>query len=208
MKRINIFVVMFLCAIVISVKANAAQIVGVNFEETYKDESINMTLQGTGLKTVVFFKAFVAGFYTDVIDQEIVLGQTAKRIEVEYFVKIPGKKLNNFTIDTMKKNVTNEQFNAIATEVDLMSQYFVDLKPGDRFSLTYIPGVGTKFAHNDQLTGVIQGKDFARALFSVWIGENPFDQNLKNQILGLDKDQGSGPEKIASPYLLATEHEG
>lgn len=197
MKKINILVVTFLCAIVISVKANAAQIVGVNFEESYKDENINMTLQGTGLKTVVFFKAFVAGFYTDVIDQEIVLGQTAKRIEVEYFVKIPGKKLNNFTIDTMKKNVTNEQFNAIATEVDLMSQYFVDLKPGDRFSLTYIPGVGTKFAHNDQLTGVIQGKDFARALFSVWIGENPFDQNLKNQILGLDKDQASGQQQLA-----------
>ncbi|MCB9756939.1 MAG: chalcone isomerase family protein [Candidatus Omnitrophica bacterium] len=197
MKKINIFVTTFLCSIFISFNANAAQIVGVNFEETYQDEGISMTLQGTGLKTVVFFKAFVAGFYTDAIDQEIVLGQTAKRIEVEYFVKIPGKKLNNFTIDTMKENITNEQFNSIAAEVDLMGQYFVDLKPGDRFSLTYIPGVGTKFAHNDQLTGVIQGNDFAKALFSVWIGEKPFDQNLKNQILGLKNDQNFRQEQLA-----------
>ncbi len=197
MQKINIFVVTFLCAILISLNANAEQIVGVNFQETYKDEGISMTLQGTGLKTVVFFKAFVAGFYTDGVDQKVVLGQTAKRIEVEYFVKIPGKKLNNFTIDTMKKNVTNEQFNKIASEVDLMGQYFVDLKPGDRFSLTYIPGVGTKFAHNDQLTGVIKGNDFAKALFSVWIGEKPFDQNLKNQILGLENGQESRQQQLA-----------
>jgi hypothetical protein len=73
---------------------------------------------------------------------------------------------------------------ALKEMIQQMGEYFVDLKSGDRFSLTYIPGVGTKFAHNDQVTGIIKGLDFARALFSVWIGKKPFDTHLKEQVLG------------------------
>lgn len=197
MKKINLFIITILFTLLISVNANAAQIVGVNFEETYKDEGVSMNLQGTGLKTMVFFKAFVASFYKSDGEKQTSLGEFPKRIEVEYFVKVPGKKLTKFTIDTMKDNVTKEELNKIVSEIDLMGKYFVDLKPGDRFSLTYFPGVGTKFAHNDQVTGIIKGNDFAKALFSVWIGEKPFDKNLKNKILGFEKNQGSSNEKLA-----------
>ena len=68
-----------------------------------------------------------------------------------------------------------------------MRKYFVDLKAGDRFSLTYIPAIGTKFEHNACLVGTIKGRAFARALFSVWIGQKPFDHELKDEVLGLGK---------------------
>jgi len=197
MKHINLFILSILFMFVVSFNASAAQIAGVDFEDTYKEEGISMNLQGTGLKTMVFFKAFAAGYYRNAEDNQNVLGEFSKRIEVEYFVKIPGKKLNNFTIDTMKDNVTKEEFNAISNEINLMGQYFVDLKPGDRFSLTYIPGIGTKFAHNNQVTGVIKGNKFAKALFSVWIGEKPFDKDLKNRILGSAGNQDSNKKKLA-----------
>ena len=150
----------------------AAQISGVWFNENYLDHGINMSLQGTGLKSLLFFKAFAAGFYRGQGSDTDILGDYPKRIEVEYFVSIPGRKLNNFTIDAMKD------------EIKLMAKYFVDLKPGDRFSLTYIPSVGTKFAHNNHLVGIIKGQEFAKALFSVWIGKKPFDNHLKEQVLG------------------------
>lgn len=191
MKSIEIIFVALLYVLTLSFNANADNILGVNFEKVYSDEGISMNLQGTGLKTMVFFKAFAAGYYKN--DQEIQedLGEFSKRIEVEYFVKIPGKKLNNFTIDIMKDNITKEEFNAISNEIDLMGKYFVDLKPGDRFSLTYIPGVGTKFAHNNKVTGVIKGNAFAKALFSVWIGEKPFDSSLKEKILGFENNKSN-----------------
>lgn len=197
MKRTNISVVSILFMLLISFNVSAAEIVGVNFNETYKDQGVSMTLKGTGLKTVVFFKAFAAGYYRNDEENQEDLGEFAKRIEVEYFVKIPGEKLNNFTIDTMKDNVTKEDFNALANEVDLMGEYFVDLKPGDRFSLTYIPGVGTEFAHNNEVTGIIKGNDFAKALFSVWLGDKPFDKDLRNKILGIENKQGANKDNLA-----------
>ncbi len=32
--------------------------------------------------------------------------------------------------------------------------------------------------------GVIEGKDFADALFSVWLGSDPVDRDLKKALLG------------------------
>jgi hypothetical protein len=166
------------------VPANAADVLGVNFSEEIKDEGVDMELKGTGIKSVVFIKAFVAGFYADENNDPTDLGEFAKRVDVQYFVSIPGKKLNAFTIDSMKDNITDSEFENIMEKVAIMRDYFVDLKPGDRFSLTYIPGVGTKFAHNNELVGVIEGKEFAKAIFSVWVGERPFDKKLRDQILG------------------------
>ncbi len=164
--------------------AQAAEINNVRFDNVYTDEGIDMVLQGTGLKSMIFFKAFVAGFYQNGVFDQNNIGRFPKRIEVEYFVSIPAHRMQNYTIDRMKANVSKSEFEAITSEVERMRNYFVDLNPGDRFSLTYIPGVGTKFAHNDQLTGIIKGSDFAHALFSVWLGEKPFDKRLKEQILG------------------------
>jgi len=65
-----------------------------------------------------------------------------------------------------------------------MGKYFVDLNPGDRYSLSYIPGKGTKFYYNGKLQGVIPGKEFGRSLFAVWIGNKPFCSHLRYEILG------------------------
>lgn len=161
----------------------------VPFDDIYRDQGIEMELKGTGVKSVFFLKAFVAGFYKEGEQSLENLGAFPKRIEVEYFVSIPSEKLKRFTVESMEDNVGRRQVDMLAGQIQMMGEYFVDLKPGDRFALTYLPDVGTKFEHNDKLTGVIQGSDFARALFSVWIGEKPFDDSLKEQILGFKKDK-------------------
>ncbi|MCB9748062.1 MAG: chalcone isomerase family protein [Candidatus Omnitrophica bacterium] len=165
---------------------NAAEISGSQFLPKYKDGAVEMNLQGIGSKSVLFMKAFVAAFYIEEGMAENPMANIPKHLEVEYFVRIPAKKLNNYTVERMAENISQEEMAALNKEIELMGQYFVDLAPGDRFALTYIPDLGTKFTHNDQLVGVVQGAQFAKALFSVWIGEKPFDERLKNQILGLE----------------------
>lgn len=188
--------ILMLCLIGASSYVHAAEIAGVRFSEFYQDQGVRMSLQGTGLKNMLFFKAFVAGYYTDVPKRSDLLGEFPKRIEVEYFVRIPGKKLSNYTVEQMRENVSSEDLAKLQSKIDRMEKYFVDLKPKDRFALTYIPGVGTKFAHNGKLTGIIEGEDFARALFAVWLGERPFDPVLKEQIAGLSNNNAKTAERM------------
>ena len=62
---------------------------------------------------------------------------------------------------------------------------YEDVKPGDRYSLTYIPGKGTELALNGEPKGIVEGSEFAAALFSIWLGKKPIDESFKKQILDL-----------------------
>ena len=60
---------------------------------------------------------------------------------------------------------------------------YEDVEPGDRYALTYAPGVGTELALNGRRLGVLEGADFSAALFSIWIGDEPLDESLRDQLL-------------------------
>ncbi|MCA9400705.1 MAG: chalcone isomerase family protein [Candidatus Omnitrophica bacterium] len=198
MKKIIIlfFALHWMTTPIVSASQSVADKSGMHklFHDKYSFEDTQMTLVGTGQKKVFFIKAFTAGLYLqeDALAQDP-LSDVAKRLEVEYFVNINGKDLNRFTIETMRDNITEAEMAQLQDKLQNMARYFVDLKPGDRFALTYIPDVGTKFSHNGQIQGIIPGHQFSRALFSVWFGEKPFDAGLKKQILNSTIAQGYPP---------------
>jgi len=41
-------------------------------------------------------------------------------------------------------------------------------------------------ALNGNLKGLIEGEDFAAAVFSIWLGSNPVNKSFKKQILGIN----------------------
>jgi hypothetical protein len=57
-----------------------------------------------------------------------------------------------------------------------------DLKQGGVLDIVYQPGVGT-LVRGSGVQMIIPGKDFADALFSVWLGPNPTDAELKRRLL-------------------------
>jgi len=198
-----IFLLFFflLLGIIFTCHGSAAESGGDKFNHLRKNEGVIFELKGVGLKKYFFMKAFVAGlYYPKGVSPVDPLEDVAKHLEVEYFVWIPGKRFSHFTVEKMKDNLSREEFERIKKEIGSMEKYFVDLRPGDRFSLTYIPGEGTSFAHNGRIMGVIQGKEFARAIFSTWFGRKPFDSKLKRQILGSAEPDRSARAVFARRY--------
>jgi len=61
---------------------------------------------------------------------------------------------------------------------------FSDVKEGDQILMTYVRGRDTSVSIKGAEKGVVEGKDFADALFSVWLGGNPVQEDLKNALLG------------------------
>ncbi len=184
--RKNTALVLFL--LIFGLHTAQAAKVETEFPKQYTDEKITMSLQGTGVKKVFMIRAFQAAFYLgEGVPVQEALGDYPKRLDVEYYIRIPGSALNQYTINNMKRNIKLEEFKKLSREIKLMGQYFVDLRLGDRYALTYVPSAGTKFAYNGKIVGTIEGADFAKALFAVWIGPKPFDPGLKDKILGRPK---------------------
>jgi hypothetical protein len=47
-----------------------------------------------------------------------------------------------------------------------------------------VPGKGVESYKNGTLQGTIEGMDFKKALFGIWLGNKPADDDLKAAMLG------------------------
>ena len=71
----------------------------------------------------------------------------------------------------------------LRSRIDLINAIYQDVKPGDRYALTYLPGRGTELALNGTPLTVIEGADFAAAYFGIWLGRDSIDDRLKRDLL-------------------------
>src|SRR4051794_3381214 len=58
-----------------------------------------------------------------------------------------------------------------------------DLRGGQTIVITYLPGRGTVIKAGSAEQVELPGKDFADALFAVWLGTQPVDDELKQEML-------------------------
>jgi hypothetical protein len=167
--------------------ASAAEIENVVFSERYTSNGLDLKLRGCGLlRYMVFVKAYVGGLYLPKdVPADQALSGVPKRLEVEYFHPIKGRDFGPATNKILAKNVDSETLERLRPKIEYHNSLYEDVKPGDRYSLTYIPGKGTELALNGVPKGIVKGSEFADALFSVWLGPNPIDKTFKKQLLGL-----------------------
>jgi len=169
--------------------ARAAEIEGVRFLDGLSVGAADLRLHGTGLlRYRVFIKGYVAALYLgESFDGEAtprsVLADVARRLEIEYFWAIPAEKFANATVEGISRGTDPATFASLRSSIDRINELYQDVQPGDRYALTYVPGIGTELALNGRRLGVVEGADFSAALFSIWIGDEPLDVSLRKQLL-------------------------
>lgn len=166
--------------------ADGAEIEGIYFKNSYETENIRLKIKGTGLfRYLGVIKAYAGALYLEEKSfSENVLSDIPKRLEVEYFHAIKGKDFGITTNRIIAKNTDAQTLQRIRPQIDYHNSLYEDVQPGDRYSLTYVPGKGTELALNGKTKGIIEGAEFASALFSMWLGESPMNKPFKEQLLG------------------------
>jgi len=179
----NLFMTFLL--IIIAFPLYAAEVAGIQYRDSFLVDNTKLRLTGVGLLRYWGFKAYTGAFYleegTPVKD---VFTDRAKRIELEYFRPIKGEDFGPATNKSIAKNVDSKTFDRLRPRIDYHNSLYEDVRPGDRYSLTYVPGKGTELARNGEPKGLTEGADFAAAVFSIWLGPKPISDSFKQQILG------------------------
>jgi hypothetical protein len=187
MKNIaNVKIIFLTIAVgILAVPIYAAEVGGIYYDESYMVDNRKLNLIGVGLLRYWGFKAYTGAFYME--EGAPINGassDTAKRIELEYFRSIKGKDFGPATNKSISKNVDSKTFERLRSRIDYHNSLYEDVQPGDRYSLTYVPGEGTELSLNGEYKGIIEGSDFAAAVFSIWLGPKPISKSFKKQILG------------------------
>ena len=163
----------------------AAEVAGIYYRDSFLVDNTKLRLTGVGLLRYWGFKAYTGALYLEEgTPIKVVLTDRAKRIELEYFRPIKGEDFGPATNKSIAKNVDSSTFDRLRPRIDYHNSLYEDVRPGDRYSLTYIPGKGTEHALNGETKGIIEGADFAAAVFSIWLGSKPISKSFKRQILG------------------------
>ena len=175
----------FFVSLFLGTAADAATIEGVTFADRYQAGTTTLMLNNVGLlRYRVIFKGYVAALYLgEGVRPEQVLTDVPKRLELEYFWSIAGPDFGKAAEKILADNFPAAQITSFRSRLDRLNTLYENVKPGDRYALTYIPGVGTELALNGKPKGIIEGADFAAAYFAIWLGAKPLDASLKAQLL-------------------------
>jgi len=168
---------------------SAAEIEGVQFAERYQRDDVTLALHCVGLlRYKVLFKGYVAGLYLDAgVAAEEALADVPKRLELSYFWAIKGSDFGKAGDEILARNVDPDTLARLRPRLEQMNALYETVKPGDRYALTYVPGIGTELALNGRSKGIIPGADFAAAYFRIWLGDQSIDTALRDQLLACRK---------------------
>ncbi len=163
-----------------------AVIEGVNFDNSVIINGKKATLRGVALlRYMIFIKAYVTAFYlNENFSKKDALGNVERRIVIHYFHSISADDFVEATTEMIEKNVSPDRFSVLQPQIRQLNDFYKDVEPGDEYTATYIPGIGTEMALNGNALGVVLGEEYSAAFFSIWIGKNPVDKGFRNQLLG------------------------
>ncbi len=166
--------------------AKDKEVAGVKFPETVSAEGKELKLNGVGLRTKAIFKVYAAGLYLETPGKDgtqIISSDQVKRVRMTMLRDLEKSKITDAISDGIEKN-NKSQMAALKARLDTFNAAIPDLKKGDELVLTYVPGKGTSVQSKSGQQISVEGKDFADALFGVWLGKDPVDDDLKDGLLG------------------------
>jgi hypothetical protein len=145
-----------------------------------------LPLRGTGrLVWMRMVTVYDAGLYLPAgVPGKDALKDVAKRLELRYHISIKREKFGESAVPFLEKNVAAEELARLKPRLEQLNRLYRDVKEGDRYALTYVPGTGTTLTLNGNPLGTVDGADFAAAYFTIWLGAKPISDTMRDELMG------------------------
>jgi hypothetical protein len=168
--------------------AQAKECKGMNFSEQIQVDGNSLVLNGTGLRQATALKVnvYVAALYVGKTSTErnAILDPAAPKELVLQFVRNVGAAdLSKGWNEGFEKNA-NAQSSSLKERIATLDRWMTDMKSGQRLTFAYKPGTGVQVDVNGAVKGIIKGDDFAKTFFSIWLGADPPNPEIKSGLLG------------------------
>jgi hypothetical protein len=79
----------------------------------------------------------------------------------------------------MAQNVGEEKARSLMQELEIFNSFYRDVKAGQRYVFSYVPGHGLEMQLDGQVLGRVESTEFAAAYMSIWLGPIPVSKTLQ-----------------------------
>jgi len=169
-----------------AVAAPAAEVAGVKVPDTETVDGKALKLNGAGVRKKAIFKVYVAGLYVETPSKDaaaLLASNQAKSMHLWMLRDVKGSSVSGAIADGFELN-SKAALPQLQPRLDKLATMIPDVKEGEQIVLTWVPDKGTVVNVRGTDVGTIEGRDFADALFAVWLGPSPIQDDLKKALLG------------------------
>jgi len=157
------------------------------FPQKISLENQNLQLKGTGTRVKMWMDMYTLGLFISDKNQNaaaIVSNNETAMIRLSIISGlITAEKMDKAIRDGFEKS-TQGKPEAIQTEINTFLNVFKQgVEKKDVFQFTYKPEYGTSILKNGKELSLIKGHKFKKALWGIWLGEDPVDKRLKAELL-------------------------
>ena len=174
-------------AAAVSVVVHAKEINDIDVDDVFEVGDQQLVLNGAGARSKFFLDVYVAALYlknnqTDA--QQIVDADEPMAIRL-YITSdlITSKRMADSTRDGFIRS-TDGDIAPIEKDIEeLIKAFRSEIEEGDVFDLVYTPGSGVAVYKDGDLESSVPGFAFKKALFGIWLSENPIQKSLKKALV-------------------------
>jgi hypothetical protein len=165
----------------------AKEIGSVTMPDTLTAGSDTLSLNGTGVRSKFFIKAYVCGLYLKKKS-----GDANAIINADEPMALRINIISKYISSDMMEEITREGFHnstngntaPFKDKIDMFVTVFSDnIRNKDVYDLIYTPAEGLKVYKNKVLKTTTKDLEFKKVLFGIWLGNKPADGSLKNAML-------------------------
>jgi len=165
----------------------AAELGGVVLPDKATAGGRDLVLNGMGLREKLWIDVYVAGLYLErkaTDPGQILESEQVKHLRMQFlYKKVTAQQLVEAWSGGFEANA-GEAAAPLRDKLDRLNSWMVDVGKGDEMSFTTVPGQGLEVQIKGQSKGTIEGDDFARAFWSIFLGPQPPTEKLKKGLLG------------------------
>lgn len=171
-----------------SAVAQTTEVGGVKLAQKATFEGQSLVLNGAGVREKMWIDLYVGALYLPKKSSnaaEIMSSNDAAAIKLTIISGMITSDKMITAVNEGFENSTNKNTGPIKAKIVQFKSFFKDeIKEGDVFDIVNVPGKGVVVSKNGKEKGTIDGADFKKALFGIWLSGKPADKNLKAGMLG------------------------
>jgi len=172
----------------VATPAYAKKLRGVDLPESTNIGGSDLVLNGAGVRTRLIIKLYVGSLYTTTKSTDaaaIIAADEPMAIRLNIISDLLTKDKMVKALKKGFKSSTGGNTAPIQPQIDQMIGLMKDkIGTKDQYTVNYKPGSGTHVSRNGEEVGVVEGLEFKKALFGIWLSDKPAQASLKSGMLG------------------------
>lgn len=171
--------------------ATPLELSDVKLDESIKLHGATLQLNGAGIRYKAVFKVYVVALYLEkkaLTPEEVIATPGFKRISITALRDIDANELGRGFTQAFEKNVPKIDMSRLVPGLVRQGQMFAAQKKmmaGESLTIDWVPGTGMVTSIKGKPQGEpIREIEFFNAMTRIWLGSQPVDWKLKDELLG------------------------